>query len=58
MLYPSETIMIGDSYESDIIGARNAGIDQIYFEPIQNHSITDNPSTCRVKSLKDIMDIL
>ncbi|MDO9152507.1 MAG: HAD-IA family hydrolase [Paludibacter sp.] len=29
----SETIMIGDSYEADIRGARNAGIDQVYFNP-------------------------
>jgi len=26
-----EAIMIGDSYEADICGARNAGIDQVYF---------------------------
>lgn len=28
-----ESIMIGDSLEVDIIGAREAGIDQIYFNP-------------------------
>jgi putative hydrolase of the HAD superfamily len=32
---PSETIMIGDSYEADIVGAKNAGIDQIYY-PLEN----------------------
>jgi putative hydrolase of the HAD superfamily len=26
----NETIMIGDSYEADILGARNAGIDQVF----------------------------
>ena len=31
---PDETVMIGDNYETDIIGAQNAGIDQIYF-PLQ-----------------------
>ncbi len=25
--------MIGDSWEADIIGARNFGIDQVYFNP-------------------------
>lgn len=27
------TLMIGDSWEADILGARNFGIDQIYFNP-------------------------
>jgi len=25
--------MIGDSYEADIVGARNSGIDQVWFNP-------------------------
>lgn len=29
----SNSIMIGDSWDADIIGARNFGIDQIYFNP-------------------------
>jgi len=29
----SNSIMIGDSLEADIIGARGAGIDQVYFNP-------------------------
>ncbi len=30
---PSETIMIGDSWDADIIGAQNAGIRSIWFNP-------------------------
>ncbi|MCF8361241.1 MAG: YjjG family noncanonical pyrimidine nucleotidase [Prolixibacteraceae bacterium] len=33
----TESIMIGDSWESDIIGAKNFGIDQVFFR------INDNP---------------
>lgn len=29
---PEEAIMIGDDWEADILGARNAGIDQVFFE--------------------------
>jgi len=46
----SETIMIGDSYESDIVGAQNAGIDQIYYHPAWNGSKSKYPSTHSLKS--------
>jgi putative hydrolase of the HAD superfamily len=53
---PAETIMIGDSYEADIRGAQNAGIDQVYFSP---HSESANKSaTFNVKKLEDVMGIL
>ena len=29
-----KSLMIGDSWEADILGARNFGIDQVYFNPI------------------------
>lgn len=54
----SETIMIGDSYEADIVGARNAGIDQIYYNPHLNVLDNDKPATYRVKGLEEIMIIL
>ena len=54
----SETIMIGDSYESDIVGARNTGIDQVYYNPASNGSGNKYSSTHTVKSLKEIKDIL
>ena len=54
----SETIMIGDSYEADIVGAQNAGIDQIYFNPALFHSYKNLASTYNVKNLVEVMDIL
>lgn len=53
-----ESIMIGDSYEADIKGAQNAGIDQIYF-PL--HPITmDQKPTCTylINSLSEIKALL
>ena len=54
----SETIMIGDSYEADIVGARNAEINQVYYNPKTDISEKDKPATYRVKSLEEIMNIL
>lgn len=52
-----ESIMIGDSYESDILGAHNAGIDQIF---LNHENITDLEvkPTFEVKNLKEIIGIL
>jgi YjjG family noncanonical pyrimidine nucleotidase len=54
----SETIMIGDSYEADIVGAQNASIDQIYFNPALTQPDKNRPSTFQVNSLSEIMNIL
>ena len=53
----SETIMIGDSYEADIVGAQHAGIDQIYFNPNLT-SYDSHPATFKVRSLEGVFDIL
>jgi len=53
-----ETIMIGDSYEVDIRGAQNAGIDQIFFNPNPKPADREKPATYHVKSLKEILGIL
>ncbi len=54
---PAETIMIGDSYEADIIGAQNAGIDQIYFR-YSNTSTQNLPCSFSTDSLREIIGIL
>lgn len=53
----SETIMIGDSYEADIVGAQNAGIDQVYLN-LYNKDTTKNPPTYTITSLTELFDIL
>jgi len=52
----TETIMIGDNYEADIIGAQNAGIDQVWFRP-QSDNAKSSASTFMVKQLNEITEI-
>ena len=52
---PSESIMLGDSIEVDIIGAMNAGIDQVFINHL-NIPIDIKP-TYVVSSLKELENI-
>ncbi len=49
-------IMIGDALEVDIKGARNAGWDQVYFNPHKKKH-TESP-TYEVKCLSELLEIL
>ena len=52
-----ESIMIGDMFETDITGAANIGMKQIYFNPKKKESHTFAP-TYMVTELLQIKDIL
>lgn len=52
-----EAIMIGDSYEADIRGAQNAGIDQVFY-PLDYRYGEDQKATFIIRGLKDLMNIL
>jgi putative hydrolase of the HAD superfamily len=52
-----ESIMIGDMFETDIVGAANIGMKQIYFNPKKKESHTFAP-TYMVTELLQIKDIL
>ena len=49
-----EAVMIGDSYSSDIAGAKNAGIDQIWL----HSGPTDETATHIVSTLADVLKIV
>ena len=53
----SESLMTGDSYEADIIGAQSARIDQLWFNP-SYQSAQGRPPTFTVHSLAEIKDLL
>lgn len=53
----NNSIMIGDNIETDIKGAANAGIDQIYFNR-WNKKDTDFKPTYTIKKLTEIKNIL
>ena len=53
----TDTLMIGDNYDADILGAMQAGWGQIYFD--RNHrGITANEPQHTVHNLREVMDIL
>lgn len=53
----SESLMIGDSWEADIVGARQSKIDQIWFNPERDEP-KDFVPTFTVGSLEEIRAIL
>jgi len=53
---PSACLMIGDNPDSDILGARNAGIDQVLFNPL-NISCALVP-TYTIASLQELREFL
>jgi putative hydrolase of the HAD superfamily len=53
--FKEESIMIGDDVEADIVGAMNAGIDQVFVNHL-NKSITVQP-TYTVHSLQELVEI-
>ena len=55
-LLPSDCVMIGDSYSNDIMGAKNSGIDQIWFRPQDKQQ--EGTATYIVTNLAEILDVL
>ena len=53
-----EAVMIGDSWNSDIQGAINAGIDQIWIRKSQDPLPEGQSATYLVQSLSEVMEIL
>lgn len=53
----SDSIMIGDMFETDIVGAANVGIDQIFFNSKEIEGLPFRP-TYEVRRLEDIIEIL
>ena len=51
------TIMIGDNFQTDILGAKHFGLDPIFFNHWPDYPATE-PVTYEVTTLKDIINIL
>ena len=51
----TETLMIGDNLNTDIKGARDFGIDQVYYNPEKN---TDYDATYAISCLSDLKEVL
>ncbi|MBR6550480.1 MAG: HAD-IA family hydrolase [Paludibacteraceae bacterium] len=57
-LSAEDVVMIGDSWNSDIQGANNAGIDQIWIRKSKDPIPVEQSATYYVNTLDEIMDIL
>ena len=52
----AESLMIGDNLECDVLGAYNAGIDQVYFNPDKRRHF--NQITHEISCLSELKEIL
>jgi putative hydrolase of the HAD superfamily len=52
----TECIMIGDALDVDVLGAVNASIDGVWFNP--NKFVQDGPRTFEINNLKSLLDII
>lgn len=53
---PEDTLMIGDNLDTDIKGAKNVGIDQVYYNPEENKHKEE--VTFEIKRLRELKEIL
>ncbi|KFD40021.1 YjjG family noncanonical pyrimidine nucleotidase [Schleiferia thermophila] len=51
-----EAVMIGDHIDADVVGAKNAGIDQIWYN--QEEIVSDCKPTHQIRELTEIIDLL
>ncbi|GHB55517.1 YjjG family noncanonical pyrimidine nucleotidase [Persicitalea jodogahamensis] len=49
-------LMIGDNWEADILGAKGAGMDTVYYNPAGN--VFDESPTHDIRHLRELMEIL
>jgi putative hydrolase of the HAD superfamily len=51
-----ESVMVGDSLEVDIIGAKQAGMHQVFYNPFSEKHKEE--ITCEIKNLKELIHLL
>ncbi|HEY0110621.1 MAG TPA: HAD hydrolase-like protein, partial [Fibrella sp.] len=52
----SASLMLGDNYEADILGAKAVGLDTVFYNP--KGEVVDNPATYDIRHWRDLMTIL
>lgn len=57
-LIASEILFVGDDWEVDILGASRAGMDQVFFNPVQRKNKVNGLPTYSIVSLKELTNIL
>lgn len=56
--HPESTLMIGDNYNTDILGAQNAGLDVMFFNRQPSSFEAPGKVDFEIHALKEIMDLL
>jgi putative hydrolase of the HAD superfamily len=51
------TLMIGDNFQTDILGAKRAGLRVAYFNRYPDYPASE-PVDCEVASLRELMEVL
>lgn len=54
----SESVMIGDSWAADVVGARRAGIRAIWFNPVGHPRPEQAPEVAELRALEPLGDVL
>jgi putative hydrolase of the HAD superfamily len=60
-ILPADCLMIGDNWEADIVGGRNAGIDQVFFNPNMPPNLPAGDASTKtfyIRSLLELRDFL
>ena len=57
-LEPSEILMVGDSLVSDIAGAREAGIDSVWYNPYSLENLSKISADYEIEDLHELAGIL
>ena len=52
----TESLMIGDDWELDVLGAKAYGLDQVFFNP--DGKVVDGKSTFEIKRMGELRDLL
>ena len=54
---PSDSLMIGDDLYADILGAKDIGMSQVFFNPLQKQH-SNSEITYEISCLSELEDIL
>ena len=53
-----QSLVIGDNFEADILGAKNAGIDQAYYNPHSSDEPLPFVPTYQITNLQELIPII
>ena len=55
---PETTLMIGDNFQTDILGAKGAGLDVMWFNPHPEENKATEAVNYEIHDLREILNIL